>query len=277
MFPTVTISDVRGQQMLNDLHDALVGSGRMGDAATVLEDEFRLAMKQIINLTPPPGLGQAARSQGEKAVTRDLSKLFTPVDEEMLNIIGSQFGVDGIDRWITDTDGGKQHLIWDKLDPTGTGIETFHHANQNRRGRTINAKRKGRGQPFWYAAYVVSKTDFLPYLQKLISHVGRRKAGWAAAYESVGGKVQRWISRHLPTPGGRVVNMLSNKGKPSITAFNMAPGIGDDQRIVADALRIRREAMAKRLKLILSGYSRDVANGIRISNKARKSTPSADE
>src|ERR1022692_3862419 len=98
MEPTITIDDSRGQAMLNDLHDALIGRGQMGDAAVVLEDEFRLLLKQIITLTPPPGLGQAARAQGEDAIQRDLAKLFTPINGEMLNDIGSLFGVSGIDH-----------------------------------------------------------------------------------------------------------------------------------------------------------------------------------
>src|SRR6185369_3296519 len=148
---------------------ALVGAGQMGDAATVLEDEFRLLMKQIINLTPPPGLGRAAMSQGEESVKRDLNQLFTPINEEMLNHIGSLFGVAGIDNWITDTDGKHKHLIWNKLDPTGAGMQQFHRANQDSRGRARRLKRKRKDA--WFAPYVVSFSDFTPYLQKIQSHV----------------------------------------------------------------------------------------------------------
>lgn len=272
MFPTITIDDTRGQQVLNDLHDALIGAGQMGDAATILQDEFRLWLKMIINLTPPPGLGRDAQAKGEGAIKRDLAQLFTPIDEDMLNHIGSIFGVSGIDHWITDRDGKHKHLIWDRLDPSGEGMESFHRANQDRRGRTRKLKRNGRRAGVWYAPYVVSKRDFGPYLIAILSHVGLRKAGWAQAYIDVGGRVQGWIKRHLPTRHGRVDNRL-DLPNPSISATNSSPGIADDERIVRDSKRARVESMTKRLKLVLSGYSKQVARGIRPTRQVQP-TPS---
>jgi hypothetical protein len=273
MIPMLQVNDLKAQVLLNDLREALIGQGQMGDAATILEDQYRLLLKEIIRLTPPLGFGSDARIHGEEAIKRDMTKIFTPVDEEMLNVIGSQFGVSGIDQWITDADGKKNHLIWDRLDATGEGIERFHHANQNRFGRTVNLKQAKRG-PFWYAAYVVSKADFEPYLDRLISHVGRRKAAWAAGYQAVGGKVQRWIARHLPSPCGRVENNLSNRTKPSIATYNSSPNIREDKRIRDSAMRIRRESLKRRLKLVLSGYSKDVAQRMRITRKAHKTPDS---
>lgn len=274
MIASVTINDFKGQVLLNDLRQALIGANRMGDAATVLEDEFRLLMKQIITLTPPHGLGQAAREQGEGAVTRDLTKLFTPIDAEMVNVISSKFGAVGVDHWITGKKGNKLHLLWDKIDATGQGVNAFHLTHRDARGRVRGVKRKIKGA--WTAAYVISNDVFLAYLNKTLSHVGRRKAGWAESFQIVGGRVQRWISRHLGGHNGRVINNLSSKSNPSITAYNSSPGILGDERIVRDSTRVRREAMTKKIELILSGYSKDVANGIRISNKARKSLASAD-
>lgn len=263
--------------MLNELHDALIGAGQPGDAATVLEDEFRLWMKQVTRLTPPRGFGTDAKKQGEDAIKRDLSKIFTPVNEELLNDIGSQFGVDGIDQWITGSKGDKLHLVWDKIDPTGKGIQDFHRAHQDNRGR-VRKGLKGTAVNVWRALYVVSFADFAAYLNKILSHVGRRKAPWAMAYSRLGGAVQNWIARHFgASVDGAFLNDISNQTNPSITAWNWAPGIRDDERILRDSKRIRTEAMKRRLTLILSGYSKDVASRMKITRKAHKQAPSADE
>jgi hypothetical protein len=271
MIPSVTINDVRGQSMLNDLREA---TGK--DAAVILHDEFRLLMKQIITLTPPHGLGQSALAAGEGAVKSDLGKAFQPVDEELLNEIGSKFGVDGIDTWITGkSSGDKIHLLWDRLDPSGEGMSDFHQKHRDSRGRVRGVRKKVIGA--WAASYVVAKQDFAEYLKKILSHVGRRKAGWAVAYMELGGKVQEWIRRHVNSgANGDVEIRLSDPNNMRISAFNSSPGIKDDERIIRDAQRVRREAMAKKLALIISCYSKDVAQKIRPRRRAQLTPETAD-
>ena len=117
---TVSIQSERWNQQVGALHDALIGSGQMGDAARMIYNEVRSCMRRLIAITPP-----RSKKQGEEAVERDLNKIFTPVNEEFLSMVGSQFGVSGIDTWITGQDDKKPHLQWDKLDPPCSLMASF--------------------------------------------------------------------------------------------------------------------------------------------------------
>lgn len=240
---------------LNQLSDALNGAGQGGDASRMIENETRSFLRRQIMLTPPK-----SKQQGEKAIERDLMKIFTPVNEEFLNMVGSQFGVSGIDTWITGQDDKKTHLQWSRLDPSGSGMAGFHQANRNSRGRTRNLKRSGQS---WYSPYVVTKGDFADYLKKVLSHVGRRKAGWAVSLKQVHGTVAGWIIDHVDngTARGDVVNQLNVKHHPSITMRNYAPGIADDRRIFQDNVRMTARAIAKKMQLIIQGYAYDWNTG----------------
>ncbi len=195
---TLEIDSTKLNERIEELFDAFVGMGQMGDAATIVEDEARLAVKQIINLTPPKGLGTDAKKLGENAVGRDLRKLFTPVNEELLNVIGSQYGTTGIDAWFTTKTGEHEHIQWQRIDPSGAGMREFHNLNRDSRGRTYSRNKKRSG--VWYAAYVVSFADFSNYFKRMASHVGRRKAAWGVAYRSMGGALQGWVQRHVSLP-----------------------------------------------------------------------------
>jgi hypothetical protein len=263
---TATI-DTSGMTMrLNELHDALSSVGQTGDAAMVLENEAKLFLKAVNRFTPPKN-----KAQGESAILGDMHKIFTPINETMLDEVGSEHGVSGIDGWIFSEK--RQHNInlkWDRIDPTGEGMEAFHHKNQNRRGRTRNLNPKPQGmQKIWKAAYVISWGDFAKYVKKVQSAVGMRKAGWGVSYAKLGGAFSNWISRHLGGAKGQFQN--NNLGEsPSLVMANFSPGILDDQRIVNSALRARMGAIKRRCKLILSGYAADVKAGIKIAKKEKR-------
>lgn len=265
-----TTDMTRLNRQIGGLREALIGSGQMGDAAVIIEDETRRFTKQVINLIPPPGLGQSAQQQGEMAVNRDLLKVFTPVNEDFLTHVGSEFGMNGIDTWFTHPGTGKHYeLKWDRIDPTGSGMAGFHRANQNRRGRTRNRKRQVAGK--WSAAYVIAFQEFNDYLKKIQSHVGWRKAAFGKFFKALGGRLPKWIDRHAGASASEMHNDLENRNNPSVTMIARAPGLLDDQRIVSDAVRIRAEAIRRRIKLILSGYAKDVKQGIIIARKEHRS------
>lgn len=254
---------------IEELHDALIGSGQGGDAATIFEDESRRFLQQVIRLTPPK-----SKAQGEAAIARDLIKVFTPVNEEMLNMIGSEHGLSAVDVWISSAGDERKELDWRKIDPNGEGMADFHNRNRDRRGRTYNLKKQRSDK--WYAPYVVSFEDFAKYKAKIYSYVGRRKAAWGKSFIGLGGKLPSWIDRHTPRAKGEFHNARDLE-RPSITMINRAPGITDDLRIVQSALRVRYEAIGKRLRLVISGYSKDVAQGIKIQRKVRASSDSMQE
>lgn len=258
-FPVVVQSETLNKR-IDELRSTLIGQGRMGDAAQVIANESRLAVKQIIALTPP-----RSKAQGEAAIERDLEKIFTPVSDELLNVIGSTHGLNSIDAWITTADDKPKHLNWRHIDPTGSGMESFHKANRNRRGRTRNLKPKMQG--IWAAPYVVSFEDFKAYLAKVQARVGRRKAAWAKSLKALGGTVAGWIDRHTSTADGRTDNRLNDQFRPSIAMASSAPGVADDKRIIDAVMKIRANAITKKIKSIIDGYSQDMAAGRSITRK----------
>lgn len=267
MFTAVIDSSVL-RNRLGELHDVLIAHGREGDAALMVENEARLFLKQVITLTPPAGLGGAAKTVGEHAVSRDLNYLFSGVSQGMADTISGEFGTTGIDHWLTGKDGNKTHIQWQRLDPSGAGMPAFHAKNRDSRGRTYRLKRDKPG--VWFSPYVTSQSALDAYRAKILSHVGRRKAAWAKSYAALGGKVQGWISRHLSGAKGQIWNDLGNKNRPSVTVSSHAPGVGQDEQIVRDAMRIRAQAIGRKMKGILSGYSADWKAGVKIAKQERR-------
>lgn len=255
-----TLDYTKLNSRIEELSDALRGQGQPGDIATLFEDESRLFLKQVIRLTPPK-----SKAQGEAAIARDLMKIFTPVNEEMLNIIGSEHGLSAIDVWLTTAGGEGKELDWRKIDPSGEGMKDFHNRNRDSRGRTYNLKRQ-KGDK-WYAPYVVSFEDFAAYKAKMIARVGRRKAAWGKSFNALGGKLTNWIARHLAGAKGEYHNTHGNFGSVSIVMINRSVGISQDLHFVRGALRIRESAIKRRIKLVLSGYSKDVARGIKLQRR----------
>lgn len=242
-----------------ELHDALASQG--GDVEAIFRDEARLFLAQVIRLTPPK-----TKQQGEDAIKRDLMKIFTPVNEDFLDDLIIEHGHNNIDAWIESSiDGTRKHIQFDYASNTGGEMADFHQRNRDNRGRTRNLKRMASG---WYSPFAVSFENFAAYRDKVLKRVGLRKSGWAKSLIGLAGKVTGWINRHVSEGKAPGELHLTVGEKPSMTMINRAPGIGNDLRIVRNALRIRNEAIGKRLRLILSGYSKDVAQGIRIRRHA---------
>lgn len=253
---------------IEELHDALIGQG--GDASTIFQDEARLFAKQAIRLTPPK-----TREQGEAAVDRDLVKIFEPVNADWLDDMIIEHGANNIDTWITTAGGEKKHIQWTYADNTGGPMANFHHQHQDSRGRT-NSVKQNRGPDTWYAPYVVGYDNFTTYSKKIKSHVGRRKAAWAKSFIGLGGTVAQWIKRHVAGAKGEF-QINSDPLHPAIVMINRAPGIGQDMHFIQGAMRIRYEAIGRRIKLVVSGYSRDIAHGMKVQRQAHKSPESFSE
>ena len=252
---------------IEELHDAFISQGQSGDAATVFDDEARLFVKQAIRLTPPNN-----RQQGEAAIDRDLMKIFEPVNGDFLDDLILEHGHNNIDAWLTTAGGEKKHVKFKYADNTGGPMRNFHRQNQDNRGHAYNLKRQ-KDPSIWYAPYVVSYENFAAYAKKVKSHVGRKKAAWAKSFVALGGTVSQWIGRHVAGAKGEVhrsVDVLH----PGIIMINRAPGIEQDHHVINSALRVRYEAIGRRMRLILSGYSKDMARGLKVQRQAHK-TPSS--
>lgn len=243
------------------LHDALIGQG--GDASTIIQDQARLLLKQVIKFTPPKSL-----AQGRRAVARDINKAATPyIDNHIQNPILRQRWADitGDENWTysnAELEGILRDFGW-KTARVETWHPSLHTRVRNSRGRV------GRNQNI----FVLELSEWKRYVKDIQSRVGRMIAAWAATYVKLGGTVPTWIEKHLAggVRGGIIASTLgTGTDKPSITFTNRARGIRQIERRFADALRVRGEAITKHIKGVLSGYSAEWKAGIRITKQARK-------
>lgn len=258
---TIEIDASRLQRRIEELNDALIGAGRAGDAATIFLDESRRFAEMAVRVTPPKN-----RAQGEAAVARDLDRIFSYADEELLNVIGSAHGTRNIDAWFESKDKKKIHVKWNRVDPTGAGMKDFHLANLNARGHTRNLKHDLAEDGVWTSPYMVAKQDYIRYRDAVQSRVGRRKAAWGKSVVKLSGRLAAWINRHLGIAKGECV-ISYDKNNPGSLMVNGSVGIEDDERLIRDVVRIRSDQVGRRCRLVLSGYSKDVATGMKISRK----------
>lgn len=258
MSDTVTIDDTRFQEQLQRLADVVPI-----DAQTLIKDEARLFLKQAIGLTPPK-----TRAQGEQAIRDDINRVLTGANEDfLLYEFANQASVD---QWFTNRKGEKVHAQFDHLDINGRGAKSWHERNRNARGRIPSGMKSGSKQgENWKASYVVSYAAKAAEIARSIAKVGIRKSGWAASYIFVGGKtLPDWVKRHMYRNAGDVQGNLDSQS-PWLLMSSHAPGCLGDERILTNTFRARGEAIGKRIRLIVSGYSKDVQQKIKIQKHAR--------
>ena len=276
MQPTCEIDMTKFIRSTESLSDALLGSGK--DASEVLADETKRLSRQIMNFTPP--MKQKAYSDesppppvaqkiGEMAIQRDLSKLFSEADTKLIDEVGSAHGTANISAFITTSGGQKMNLRWDALDAEGARMKEVHTAFLAGGRKTTRLK---SNQHVWAARNVVPTGSIARLQAQLVTRVGRLKASFARIAIELGDRMPQWIAKH-DVKNISVANKtdLYDKEKPSITFGSSAPGVGVTQIDVQKALNQRATNIAKRIKLILNGYKRDIGEGRKCQPRAKES------
>jgi len=279
MQPTINIDTRRWNELALSLSVAL-----KKDASEVLRDESRLFLKQCISFTPPRN-----KKQGENAIAQDIlggRKLGKGAKSVgIISPIHPYMEGDGKQRGsyrvlFSTKDGrtfGVENHLW-KPGASQDEIKKMHYSSRGgRRNRvsTAGSYTLDQGRWKWVDRMFTKRENIEQYLKTTFKKVGRLKAGWLPAFTALGGKAAAWIQRHSSGARGYFIDNTSNVTAPSVTLENHAAGVGETERTVKNALRARQSAMARRLKLILSGYSADVAKGIRARSRARRTPSSA--
>jgi len=251
MQPTITIDASKWNAQVLALSVAL---GK--DGPEVMKDEARLLIKQVIGFTPPRN-----KKHGENAIERDINRAVKPLND-------AYFESDALKELArTKTPDQMQAILrgmkgWERWE-VKPFEKRLHNSKKDRRGRV-----QGRWRVFAHAA-----DEVLAYIAKIKGHAGRLRAGWLPSYRMLGGKLPAWVARHAS--GARGYGTMSlNPQKPVITIENHALGVREVEAKVRQALRARISAMARRVKLILSGYLADMARGIRAQSRARRTAGS---
>ncbi len=271
---SVDVDTSRLNAVLVDLREALIGQGQ--DISTILVDEQRLLTRTIVNFTPPIPAKQA-RQRGELAVQKDLYSLINEADARTIDRIGSKYGLKDIDTWRT-TPGGRQHIIWENLNPNGSNLADLH--NSYRYPGTGRPKRmKGLSPTEWHARIVVEKGVRQSYVDKVKSHVGRWKAKWAYAAAQLGdNKYPQWITRHFGYVASHSFFQADLASEtPFILFGGRGPNFSQDKAKIQGAVAFRVRTILKRIQIVVSRYAKNVADGVRIQTQAHKHKPEAEE
>ncbi len=255
-------------RVLGDLREALLGQGK--DVSTILVSEHRALIRTICNFTPPMPRSQA-KQRGEAAVIMDIRSLIKEAGPQFLDEIGSEYGLKDINAHRTRKDGTELHLLWDNIILNPANIPDVHNRYRNRRGRI--PKENNFGQGVWNARIVVEKGQRSAYIKQVQSHVGRWKARWAYCGAKLGdNRYPNWITRHFGYVSGNATlqsQLNGDAGEMFIQSGGRGPNFAENTDKIYSAMTMRVNAIKRRIKLIVSGYAKDVAQGLKVRAKAR--------
>ena len=226
---TVSVNSKKLNEQLGYLHDALIGAGQAGDAATLIKDQARLLVRDAIKFTLPlKSVGGSDKKQGERAVERDIGRAMAVPDP-------TKWTSKKIRKMIETEDEAAfaQYLRRTKsAELKKWRVEPFskelHQGQRDRRGRIQRQRR----------VFVLAAKKVSSYIKETQKHVGYMRAGWLAAANATGLAVKApWIKRHTNAKAIGV-NRLSGE-RPSVTIGNATPGIGQIRRSFDRALMMR--------------------------------------
>jgi hypothetical protein len=218
----------------------------MADQRVGLKQAFRFQGRQLagtlVKLTPPTN-----RAAGRATVERDFKKLFVP-------ILTGDPGEWSSTKWGTrirdpelrkqmakarrkgDTKAAYEILTKAGFDISPEQVVLFDPAfHQGQRRRGVIPGKNNRGS----RKLILNPTALTAYLRTTQGHVGQAKGGWAASLTGLGGNVAAWIRVH--SRSGQFTDSLESALAPSLVFENQSEwaSSGDDDRIVANAIRSR--------------------------------------
>ena len=282
MSASLTINPIKLQQALK----AFVGNTKL-EAAKEMRIQARSLCVSLANSTQPFGLNAKAKAIGEKAVTRDIDRVYK-TGSTAVREIGSL----PIPTGKTKTQNAKQAaaalaaLVLGKSfgkGKKGVGAQTAAQALIDRlnykpyvytrigefdRGSAHDNARFGinrRVPKNQFVRQVVTKeTELARYFKQKRGNVGIAKSGWAVCAGILGGfrGIPKWVYRH--TGGGRVVDrsqaLIGSFSKPYISMTNTIPWIANviSKSTVQKSIDIQVIKMIKRLSII-ANYERKKA------------------
>lgn len=272
---SVTIDDTRLNAAMDGLYNALVGDGK--DVTNLLVSEHRKLARTIANFTPPSPPVSGSRQRGEEAVKADLYSLISEATPELLDKVSASYGVKDISgTYVTTKDIGRTELVWDNIVRDVSQLPEIHNTYRDTKGR-VPRRKSVQGQ--WRARVIVPIGMREEYVRQVQAHVGRWKAKWAVSAFLLGDtKWPKWISQHFDYVKSHVTFEPHLGGDTSqwITFGGRGPNFRANVHHIQGAVKLRVRAIRDRIKIIISGYAKDVAQGVRARTRAHE-TDGTDE
>lgn len=252
--------DLTGLMQLTDgIRSALIGTGRDGDASTVLVDETRRLAIEIANEMPP-----RSKAAGTKKVEKDV-KSFLAVDNGNLDYQHRRSSSDVV--WIAAGPNFLTCVNKSDYQVMGAPDDVLRAMRVQQKRGTLRGKKmvsigqRGVQHVYRIARTLVERFSFDAVLAKLMSKVGQLKASFAETGDKLGEKrIPQWVKVHFPS--SKSVTDLSGLATPeqaSITFGSRAPGVSKEfvQQKVRHSVEVRKRKMISRLDRILNGYAED--------------------
>jgi hypothetical protein len=210
------------------------------DSRAAIRYQSMLLAKRLVQFTPPK-----TRSQGRKAVKRDIERAVTPIRP-------SDFSSKSIRKLIRARDYAALEVIFSRFERgamAGFAVVPFtpelHTKRRDRRGRVRKSAKVASPDAKEVKAYVA----------EVQTRVGRGKSGWAKAVTQLGGNVPAWLAKHS---GTGVVQDQTRGPDPWVRMRNQsewARGVDTDV-ILSNALRSRQRDIVKSIEKTIRDASR---------------------
>jgi len=267
---------------------AFIGNTKL-EAGKEMKIQARSLCLSLAKATQPFGLDSATKKQGEKAVSRDIGRVYKSVAGASVGISKlSQGGGKSPTQNAEQAGRAFAALVNFKFKGKGKKARTMAARSQAQEllkrintapfvrtqlgsfdaGKAHTAARFGKRKSVpknQFVGLVVDKaSDLKKYYKEKTSHVGIMKSGWSSCAKLLGGLrgFPAWVTRH---GGGGTVDDQSSKAvgmfsKPYVKITNKIPGIGNaiSNSTIQHSIDIQLVKMMKRLGII-ANYERKKA------------------
>lgn len=226
-----------------------------------MRHQGRLWGEMVMRFTPPKNY-----AQGRRAVARDINRVFARRERGFLEWIVEHFGAD-VEELTLNAGGGKPlHIHWAGVDVGGLLMSVHHESKRGPKGRVRRSV--GRAPSTWFDPDRLAVPDavFRRYVRARQQRVGLAKSGWAIGVLMLGGRVPRWVQRHLAGRWGAFVDETGNRTSPALTYFNYSPwgrNTAEAGRIMTAATRVRARALAGAVRWTLEQRARELGIEVR--------------
>lgn len=225
----------------------------MGARYVVLDQSAKL-VKTLIQITPPKDAGKTRTSIANRFNSR-----FAKANEWSLNSKEAKYGASGVwwYAWRSNALYGAADAQKDMTGATAEEIAKLSYKLTNS-GRTRVGQR-GKQKVYIWQKYVVKKKQLNAAIKLVQSHIGRLKAGWLPAYDTLKATfaIPARITRHRSVAKGSAIDGTNSKESPFFIMRNFGTGIQNlkkrESYLLNRALSIRVKAMATDMKLYIRG------------------------
>ncbi len=270
---TTSIDQRRLDSMIQGVYNALIGTG--ADASEVVKDESRLLALQIMKVAQP----RDRKKTGDR-IASSIKSRFTELGDGFDKELSSQTGEA---NWYR-ADSKFLYGVSPDLDMRGANADTLaeiYYAAHNIGGKTrivndFNPARPSGQRKAILAKVLARKSDINRLVTLAKTAIGKLPASWFATARQIDSSASapQWIARHLKgnqtTKSITDLTGLRNSDSPSAAFGSKAVGVAKFNRAIQFAVNLRAKKLLARLRLILSGYSRDVSEGIKARRQSKR-------